>query len=514
MFDELSAWEELQAPTEPIKTLNLYPYQDKFITGCRNARASVQKRLVAYLPTGGGKTVVAIGIVKMAQEKGKRVAFVCNRVQLIQQTSENFTAYGIKHGIIQGSNTRDHDADVVVASIQTLAKRGMDDYDLLILDECHACAGTKAYAEIMRGKVTVGLTATPYQKGLGRVVPSLGGPLFESIVAGVTMRELIDTGYLVDADVWAPADPDLRGVKTVAGDYQEDQLGEAMDKAQLVGDIVSHWLKLAPGTQTMVFAVNIAHSRHICDQFKANGIAAVHVDYHMTDEEKQAIYADFKAGRSMVLCNCALLSEGADFPACETLILARPTKSKVRYVQMFGRVLRTSKETGKTRATVLDHSGTVKRLGFPWDFSVTHLDDGKPKKSSGGDQEKPEPLPKPCPNCHYMKPPRTPVCPSCGFESRMPNEVETAEGELVQLRGKKPKAQTRLADMGKPSVYGQLCQIAKDRQKSEKWILAQYKGIFGTWPRQEYRLEPPSPELLSWIHSRNIAWAKSQRSTA
>ena len=75
MFDELSAWEELQAPTEPIKTLNLYPYQDKLITGCRNALASGQKRLVAYLPTGGGKTVVAIGIVKMAQEKGKRVAF-------------------------------------------------------------------------------------------------------------------------------------------------------------------------------------------------------------------------------------------------------------------------------------------------------------------------------------------------------------------------------------------------------------------------------------------------------
>ena len=316
MFDELAAWEELQGPAPVVKTFTLHPYQEKLVSGCRTALGSGQKRIIAYLPTGGGKTIVAMGIVKMAQEKGKRVAFVCNRVQLIQQTSENFTTYGIKHGIIQGANTRDHRADVVVASIQTIAKRGMDDYDLLILDECHACAGTKAYAEIMRGKVTVGLTATPYQKGLGRVVPSLGGPLFESIVAGVTMRELIDTGYLVDADVWAPADPDLKGVKTVAGDYQEDQLGEAMDKAQLVGDIVSHWLKLAPGTQTMVFAVNIAHSRHICDQFKANGIAAVHVDYHMTDEEKQAIYSDFKAGRSMVLCNCALLSEGADFPAC------------------------------------------------------------------------------------------------------------------------------------------------------------------------------------------------------
>lgn len=513
MFDELGIWDLLQEPQPEVKTITLHPYQQKLVDGCRSEIASGKKRIIAYLPTAGGKTMVSMGIIKMSRSKGKRVAFVCNRVQLIQQTSDKFREYGIQHGVIQGSNTRDHDADVVVASIQTLNKRGMVDYDLLILDECHACPGTKAYAEIMRGKITIGLTATPYQRGMGRVVETVGGPLFESIVAGVTMRELIDAGYLVDADVWAPADPDLRGVKTVAGDYQEDQLGDAMNKAQLVGDIVSHWLKLSYGKQTMVFAVNIAHSRHICDQFRANGINAVHVDYHMTDDEKQSIYSDFKYGRSMVLCNCALLSEGADFPACETLILARPTKSKVRYVQMFGRVLRTSKETGKKRAIVLDHSGTVKRLGFPWDFSVTHLDDGKPKKSGGDAQEKPEALPKPCPQCHYMKPPKTPICPSCGFESKRPNEIETADGELVQLRGKKPKAQARIHDMGKSSVYGQLCQIAKDRNKCEKWVLAQYKGIFGTWPRQEFHLEQPSPELLSWIHSRNIAWAKSHRAT-
>lgn len=495
----------------PVHSFTLHPYQDRLVTGCRTAMARGMKRIVAYLPTAGGKTVVAIGIVKNAIEKGKRVAFVCNRVQLIQQTSEKFTTYGIRHGIIQGSNTRDPHADVVVASIQTLDKRGMDDYDLLILDECHACAGTKAYAEIMKGKLTIGLTATPYQKGLGRNIPDLGGPLFETIVAGVTMRGLIDTGYLVDADVWAPADPDLRGVKVVAGDYQEDQLGAAMDKAPLVGDIVSHWFKLAHNKQTMVFAVNIAHSKHICKQFRDAGVEAVHVDYHMTDEEKQGIYADFKAGRSMVLCNCALLSEGADFPACEALILARPTRSKVRFVQMFGRVLRTSAETGKTRAIVLDHSGTVKRLGFPWDFSVTHLDDGKHKESAGCEADKPEPLPKACIKCAFMKPPKTPVCPSCGFKAEKPSDIETEEGELVQVRGKKPKAQTQLIDMGKPSIYGQLCQVASDRKKSDGWIKANYKNIFGTWPRQDYHLVTPTPELLSWIHSKNIAWAKSRR---
>lgn len=509
MIDEASVWEELQC-LPATKTLSLYQYQEKLIDGCRNALRQGHKRVIAYLPTGGGKTVVAIGIVKMAQEKGKRVAFVCNRVQLIQQTSENFTTYGIKHGIIQGANTRDFRADVVVASIQTLDRRGMDDYDLLILDECHACAGTKAYSEIMRGKIAIGLTATSYQKGLGRNVPSLGGPLFESVVAGVTMRELIETGYLVDADVWAPADPDLKGVRTVAGDYQEDQLGAAMNKAQLVGDIVAHWFKLSHGKQTMVFAVNIAHSKHICEQFQANGIAAVHVDYHMSDEEKRAIYADFKAGKSMVLCNCALLSEGADFPACETLILARPTKSKVRYVQMFGRVLRTSKETGKTRALVLDHSGTVQRLGFPWDFSVTHLDDGKPHKSEGGAKEKPEPLPKKCPHCDYMKPPKTSKCPSCGFEAKRPNEVETEDGELVQLRGKKPTKQLALQERGKQAIYSELLWLEIQRGKKKGWAGCNYKDIFGVYPRGLNDVQaPPHGDLMMWVRHKQIAWAKS-----
>ena len=86
----------------------LHPYQEKLVTGCRNAIASGQKRVIAYLPTAGGKTVVAMGIIKSALDKGKRVAFVCNRVQLIQQTSAQFNTYGISHGIIQGANTRNH----------------------------------------------------------------------------------------------------------------------------------------------------------------------------------------------------------------------------------------------------------------------------------------------------------------------------------------------------------------------------------------------------------------------
>ena len=491
--------------------MKLRPYQEKLVAGCRAALASGKRRIIAYLPTGAGKTAVAAAIIKMVLEKNRKVAFVCNRIQLIQQTATVFNSLGIPYGVIQGDNTCDPWASVLICSIQTVAKRGFPEVDLIILDECHAVAGTKAYAEIMQGKMAIGLTATPYQKGLGRNHPELGGPLFEAVVVGADMREMIDQGFLVDADVWAPADPDLTGVKVVAGDYVEEQLGIAMDKTQLVGDIISHWFKLAPNKQTMCFAVTIAHSQHICKQFRDAGVNAVHVDYHMSDEEKKEIYRAFRAQETMVLCNCALLSEGADFPAAEVLVLARPTRSKVRFVQMFGRVLRPS--PGKARAIILDHSGSVKRLGFPWNFSVTHLDTGKPKETSGEPADRPEPLPKPCPQCDFMKPPRTPICPKCGFKATKPCDIEPEEGELVQYRGKKmPPAIQNLETIGRSRVYHQLLWLARDRGYKDGWASMKYKDAFGNWPNGiSKEVEEPLPSVLSWEHSQRIKWAKSKK---
>ena len=467
--------------------------------------------MIAYLPTGAGKTVVAVAIVKMALEKHRRVAFICNRNQLVNQTRAVFESYGIHHGVIQGENTHSTCLPVLVCSIQSIARRGLPDVDLIIIDECHACAGTLAYHDIMKDKIVVGLTATPYQKGLGRNIPSLAGPLFERVVVGAGMRELMDYGALVDADIYAPADPDLSGVKVVAGDYVEDQLGTAMDKAELVGDVVDQWIKLANGRQTMVFATVIPHSKHICEQFNANGISAMHVDYRMSDEEKANIYAAFRASKFKVLCNCALLSEGADFPACEVLSLVRPTKSKVRLVQMFGRVLRPA--PGKTKALVLDHSGSIKNLGFPWDFSPQYLDDGKPKKRDGGDKKRPEPLPKECPHCKFLKPPRTAVCPACGFETVSKCDVECADGDLVPLtRGTKTKGLKALEEIGRTSVYHQLLWIARDRQYKDGWAAMKYKDAFGCWPNGIGKdPEDPCSSVLSWVRSQQIKWAKSHR---
>lgn len=488
-------------------------YQSITVQQLRLALARKILRLMLYSPTGSGKTEMALMMIQGARAKGKRVIFLCNRIHLVEQASRRFYAAGIDHGIIQGENTRDTHLPVLIGSIDTVARRGFPDVDLIIIDEAHAVAGSKNFRQVVfsnSARPIIGLSATPFSRGLGKVYPELGGePLFEQMAVAATISELIDADYLVDAEFYAPAEPDLSSVKTTRNafgetDYCEKDLGKAVDKPELIGDIVSHWLKLAPGTPTVVFATNIAHSKHIVAQFRAAGVAAEHIDCYTNDVERKAVLARIESGETTVISNVAILAEGWDFPACRTLILARPTKSLIRYVQMVGRVLRPF--DGKTVALVLDHSGTVRRLGFPTDDLPLELDDGAPNVSAKP-REREESLPKPCPSCAYVKPAKVHVCPKCGFAPECQSDVVVGDGELVRIkRGKRT-----IRPETKQHVWSQLLFVKQKRGFSRGWASHKYREFFDVWP-SGLREVPATPtqELLNWIKSRDIAFAKGR----
>ena len=493
----------------------LRPYQSAALEQLRSALARGHRRVMLYSPTGSGKTETAFGMIQAAIAKGKRVAFIANRKELVHQASRRLTRSGIAHGILQADNTRSLDARVLVCSIDTVHLRGLpDDIGIIIIDEAHAVAGSKKYRELMfkRNRVPViGLSATPFSPGLGKHYDELRGALFQELVTAATIRELIDLGYLVDCDVFAPAEPDLTGVRTQRGmggelDYNERQLAEAVDKPALVGNIVSHWMKHAAGKPTVVFATNIAHSQHIVTEFERAGVTAAHIDYHHSDEERAAILDGFNQGRYTVLSNSALLAEGWDAPHAEVMILARPTKSLIRFIQMAGRVLRP--HPGKERALILDHSGTVLRLGFPTDDLPLELDDGKANTSSTRKQERKASEPKPCPSCKFVRPAGVHVCPSCGFAPARRSDVEVAEGELRKLdrKTKKPATPDR-----KQHVYSQLLQVARNKGYSSGWVAHKYRAMFDVWPRGMREVTAaPSAELLSWLKSEQIRFAKAR----
>ena len=393
-----------------------------------------------------------------------------------------------------------------MVSIQTAAKRGLPDVDLIVIDEAHTVAGSKDYRAVMSAAKcpVIGLSATPFARGLGKHYDELGGPLFESMVIAATVPELIGDGYLVDVEMYAPSEPDMTSIKMSRNafgdlDYSDADVGRATDKPELVGDIVTHWLRLANNTPTVCFASNISHSKHIVESFRAAGVAAEHIDCYTDEAERQAILARIETGETTVISNVGILCEGWDFPACTTLILARPTRSLVRYIQMAGRVLRP--HATKHRALILDHSGTAVRLGFPTDDFPLELNDGTPRPA-GESQERKAPLPKACLSCSYLK--VTHKCPVCGFAPDKRDGVEVRTGDLVKL-AKQPKA--TMPD--KQAFYSQLVAVAESKGYKEGWTSHKYRERFGVWPRGLLDAPAePTKEVTDWLKSQQIRFAK------
>ena len=315
------------------------------------------------LPTGGGKTVIAIDVMMRSVQRGERALMLTHRREILRQTSLKIP---IDHGLIQAGLNIDLEYPVQVASIQTLWARCMRSNkvslppaDLIIIDEAHHIAARtwrlilEAYPNARR----IGLTATPCRadgRGLGNY--------FERLILGPQIPELIARKYLVPTVYYAPANPDLKGVETRQGDYVVSQLADRMNRDDLVGDIVSNWHKLAQRRKTLVFCVDVAHSVHVKNEFLKSDVKAEHVDGGTPKAERDAILARLASGETEVLCNCMVLTEGFDLPAISCIVLARPTKQLGLFRQMAGRGLRPA--PGKSNLVLIDHSGAVFRHGL------------------------------------------------------------------------------------------------------------------------------------------------------
>lgn len=480
----------------------LRPHQTRAIDLLRQSLGKGHRRPMLQAPTGFGKTLLAAAIVDGALRKGNSVCFCVPALSLVDQTVQAFWAEGITDvGVIQGAHEMTAAfRPVQVASVQTLMRRDLPAADVVVIDEAHRWFDF--YGEWMakadwKRVPFIGLSATPWTRGLGKH--------FDDLIIAATTEDLIGGKFLAPFRVFAPSHPDLSGVRTVAGDYHEGELGEAMDKPPLVADVVETWRRLGEDRPTFVFAVNRAHARNLQGRFAEAGISAAYVDAFTSPEEREDIRRQFHAGQVKVVCNVGCLTTGVDWDV-RCIVLARPTKSEMLFVQMIGRGLRTA--DGKADCLILDHSDTHLKLGFVTDIGHETLDSGKPRKAFGG-QEKSTPLPKECPSCSFLKPPKVHACPCCGFAPERQSEIECEDGELVEMRGRKRKP----TPDDKQRFYAELKGYAYHNGKTEKWLLAKFKDKFGEWPHAKTKsIGPcdPTPETLGWIRSRNIAFAKAK----
>lgn len=255
--------------------------------------------------------------------------------------------------------------------------------DGILVHNCHH-ATAESYRTIYNAYPNaelLGFTATPCRtngEGFSEV--------YNDIVCGPSVKELIQDGYLVEPKIYsAPLHLDLSRVKKTGGDYNDKALSDLLDNAKYLADLHREWEKHAYGKKTVVFAITIEHSKHIVAEYLSKGVPAAHIDGSTPDEERSRILKDFASGKYMILSNVGIVTEGFDVPAIECVQLTRPTESLALYLQMVGRGLRTL--DGKERAIILDHANCVFMHGFPqadreWTIKGVRK---KPKKTATGE---------------------------------------------------------------------------------------------------------------------------------
>lgn len=458
----------------------LRPYQSELKQGIYGAWASGAKVVMPVLATGGGKTVV-VGEV-MNDYAGPSVA-IAHRQELVGQISVALAREGLRHAIIApkavrqsiiaahmaelGRHFYDGQSRVRVAGVDTLVRMSADNdpwFDsvgLVVEDEGHHVLRDnkwgKAFA-MFPNAVGMFPTATPHRadgRGLGRDADGL----VDQLIEGPTMRALINMGYLTDYRVVCPEAAVNRNdiaVSDATGDFSQYELRRAVHRSpRLVGDVVSEYLRWAPGKLGVTFAVDVESATEIAAAFRAAGVPAEVVSAKTPDDMRRSILRRFKAREILQLVNVDLFGEGFDLPAIEVVSMARPTNSFSLYAQQFGRALRLMispilmaawdtytdaqriqfiAESSKPKAIIIDHVANIEHHHLPdkrreWTLNRREkrarslLTDAIPLRTC---------LNRTCANAYE----RThKVCPYCGFYP-VPadrSSLKVVDGDLTEL---------------------------------------------------------------------------------
>ena len=426
-----------------MKTLR--PYQQKAKSDTYNSINQGNRCVMLQLATGGGKTFISSSIAGDVLSKDKKVLFIVDGITLSDQTYSAFTQdLGVPVGVIQGNNYElfDAAAPVQVATIQTLRARQksegfwewLDEFGVVFIDEAHVLhTFAKEIMKTVKCPV-IGLSATPWAKGLG--------DHFDDLIIGCPMSQLINDEYLCDYEAYSTGQPNLKGVSLSNGDYNQKEVEHRYD-GKLVNKIVETTLKHAKGKQIMLAASTVDQSKQFAKLFCEAGIKAEHIDGYGSSPkeilEKERTMRRFLSKETQMLTNVNRAVKGFDYPEIELLVVCRPTKSLMFWTQLFGRCLRT--HPSKDKAIVLDFAGNLEALGRPEDILITKLSKGERIDQANKAVRKDKPCPGQNGGCGFIF--KGALCPQCGHD-RTPKEgeIEYVDAELVKIDKKALKLQS------------------------------------------------------------------------
>lgn len=419
------------------------------------------KNVLAIACTGFGKSIVTTDIILDGHNLGMWEVVMAHRNELVGQMSMHVARRGIPHRIIGSRETisgivQEHraefgrsfinpDARCAVGSVQTIVSRKEQlrqwaaQIDRFTGDEGHHFLKDNMWgeaAELFVNARGLLVTACPQRadgKGLGRHHDGIA----DALVLGPTMRQTIDMGNLADFEFIIPTsdfeiDEERRGKD---GDFTRPAMREASKRSHLVGDVVVEYLKHAAGRRAICFATDVETANEIAARFNASGVPAASVSAKTDAGVRRDMIRRFKDGRILVLVNVDLFDEGFDVPACDVVIMARPTASLNKYLQMAGRAMRLDKDNPSKIALIIDHVSNFKRHLMPDRPRQWTLDrrDKRAKKT-------PDPDDIPLTGCRECGRPYERAlarCPYCGAEPPLPapgsRTPEQVDGDLMLI---------------------------------------------------------------------------------
>lgn len=353
-------------PTQSGRVINfkLSQHQKDALAELRKMRENRETIGLLCHATGTGKTVTAVSDAKSV---GGRVLFVAHTLELITQAEETFSALwkGVSVGVFANSR-KDTDTHVVCGSIQSVALNldlfKEDAFDYLIIDEAHHAAA-ETYQKVLsyfKPKFTLGLTATPERADDINILD-----VFKNTAHKLDIQTAVEISALVPVRcIRIHTNIDMTKVRFNAVQYNIRDLDVKICVTERNTLIVKTWLDFVKDKRTVVFCASVKHASLLADLFKNAGVSAVAVSGNLSVSERKEYLDDFKNGKIKVLCACDLLNEGWDCPETEVLFMARPTMSKVLYMQQLGRGMR--KSDGKDFLMVFDFVDNASQYNAPY----------------------------------------------------------------------------------------------------------------------------------------------------
>ncbi len=497
----------VDAIANPQDTKPMRDYQRAAVVNVRKSLAAGHRHTILQAATGCGKTRIASEVIRSATAKGNRCVFFAPRRELIYQSRDALVELGLRVGVIMAGEPSDPDAPVQVVSFDTLNASGkraefvIPPADLVIVDECHLSVSKTRLAILRQYGDTyiIGLTATP-AGGLGA--------LYHNIVQGPSVSSLVASGHLVPVQYYAPRKPNLAGVKTYAGDYQQRSLSERMNTPEEIRGTVRSWKEYASDRSTIVFCVTREHGMAMCAAFQRARVRAEYLDGETPLQDRKDILARVDSGKTQVLVNILVATFGTDIPRLSCVILARPTQDVTLYLQTVGRTLRPCPEINKLDAMVLDLAGAVLRHGFvdrrrPWTLEAgQNINDATDRMA----RENREPLEMVCEKCKAVFS-GVRLCPRCGFDVVPPGKAIP----IYRLDTDGPDLNTR---EGQEAFCATARALQEQEQYKDGWFAHRYFECFGVWPSADLKAVPAawaSNETLFRVRRQMREYADRQK---